>query len=609
LTADKTINAGALISKSPSFSGTGGKIILNSTTQNIVFTYADSSGGFQGGDFTATSPNGNIRAFWFNSESGACFGSSICTAGGSGGLLNISHGGSRSFIIGIPLFNGTLGKVTTGTFTLTPFKFIPKGVGTFTRGDITIGPSSGGGIELLGEALEPPNNKNNKNDQNNLNNQNSNLWKLSNEVEQKLLGISTVLKKQVDLAFQEQDLAQKQDLAKAFDLIERAYASELEIFLGNSLKVKPIDIANAQDILGDIAKRTGSAAVLIYPIVLSDRLEIMVIPPKDKGKPFSISNRDVTQQILNDVLLEFRSDLFDSSSNDYLANAQKLYNWIMRPIDAELQARKIDTVVFVMDSLLRVIPASTLHDGKQFLVERYAIANIPSLRLTRLEDRDRKNSRILAMGLTESVSGFSALPSVEVEIRTINSKLLAGTSLLNKEFTVSNLQAQRLQNDYGIVHLATHGKFVSDNANDSFIQFWDSQLTLERIPRLRFDSPVVEMLTLSACETSVGNNLGISGLAVDSGARSVLASLWAISDAGTAPLMINFYKLFPEAKTKALALQQAQRSLIDGSLRIENNKIIGIQGIPPISLNNNVGKLDLRHPFFWAPFLLIGSWL
>ncbi|MCA6598482.1 MAG: CHAT domain-containing protein [Pseudanabaena sp. M046S1SP1A06QC] len=612
LTADKTINAGALISKSPSFSGTGGNIILNSTTQNIVFTYADSSGGFQGGDFTATSPNGNIRAFWFNSESGACFGSSICTAGGSGGLLNISHGGSRSFIIGIPLFNGTLGKVTTGTFTLTPFKIIPKGVGTFTRGNIAISPSSGGGIELLGEALEPPNNKNNKNnknDQNNLNNQNSNVWKLSNEVEQKLLGISTVLKKQVDLAFQEQDLAQKQDLAKAFDLIERAYASELEIFLGNSLKVKPIDIANAQDILGDIAKRTGSAAVLIYPIVLSDRLEIMVIPPKDKGKPFSISNRDVTQQILNDVLLEFRSDLFDSSSNNYLANAQKLYNWIMRPIDAELQARKIDTVVFVMDSLLRVIPASTLHDGKQFLVERYAIANIPSLRLTRLEDRDRKNTRILAMGLTESVSGFSALPSVEVEIRTINSKLLAGTSLLNKEFTVSNLQAQRLQNDYGIVHLATHGKFVSDNANDSFIQFWDSQLTLERIPRLRFDSPVVEMLTLSACETSVGNNLGISGLAVDSGARSVLASLWAISDAGTAPLMINFYKLFPEAKTKALALQQAQRSLIDGSLRIENNKIIGIQGIPPISLNNNVSKLDLRHPFFWAPFLLIGSWL
>ncbi|MFM6348058.1 MAG: CHAT domain-containing protein, partial [Dolichospermum sp.] len=171
--------------------------------------------------------------------------------------------------------------------------------------------------------------------------------------------------------------------------------------------------------------------------------------------------------------------------------------------------------------------------------------------------------------------GFSALPAVEVEIRNISSELFAGPPFLNKEFTISNLQSQRLQTDYGIVHLATHGQFVSDNANDSFIQFWDSRLTLERIPRLRFDSPVVEMLTLSACETSVGNNLGISGLAVESGAKSVLASLWSISDAGTAPLMINFYKLFPDAKTKALALQQAQRSLIDGSLKIENNKIIG----------------------------------
>ncbi len=579
--AYSSITTNALIAKSDF--GNGGRIDLD-PIGDIVFTYADTSGAIQGGNFRAFSSGGNIRATSTNPLLGSCFGSSICTAGGTGGLVFIRHGGLNPFIIGDPSKNGTLGTVTTGTSTLELGKVIPVGTSIFAQGNIAIAPSGNA-------VLEPPSSDNDK------------VWKLSDVDEQKLLGIRNVLKEQVDLAFQ------KQDLAKAFDLIERAYVSELEIFLGNSLKVKPIDIANAQDILGDIAKRTGSAAALIYPIVLSDRLEIMVIPPKDKGKPFSVSNRADTEQVMNDVLVQYRSELIDSSSNDYLANAQKLYNWIMRPIDAELQARKIDTVVFVMDSGLRVIPPGALHDGKQFLVERYAAVNIAALRLTRLEDRDRKNTRILAMGLTESVSGFSALPSVEVEIRTINSELLAGTSLLNKEFTVSNLQAQRLQNDYGIVHLATHGKFISDNANDSFIQFWDSRLTLERIPRLRFDSPVVEMLTLSACETSVGNNLGISGLAVDSGARSVLASLWAISDAGTAPLMINFYKLFPEAKTKALALQQAQRSLIDGSLRIENNKIIGIQGIPPISLNNNVGKLDLRHPFFWAPFVLIGNWL
>ncbi|WP_287728419.1 CHAT domain-containing protein, partial [Microcystis sp. M53BS1] len=481
--AYSSITTNALIAKSDF--GNGGRIDLD-PIGDIVFTYADTSGAIQGGNFRAFSSGGNIRATSTNPLLGSCFGSSICTAGGTGGLVFIRHGGLNPFIIGDPSKNGTLGTVTTGTSTLELGKVIPVGTSIFAQGNIAIAPSGNA-------VLEPPSSDNDK------------VWKLSDVDEQKLLGIRNVLKEQVDLAFQ------KQDLAKAFDLIERAYVSELEIFLGNSLKVKPIDIANAQDILGDIAKRTGSAAALIYPIVLSDRLEIMVIPPKDKGKPFSVSNRADTEQVMNDVLVQYRSELIDSSSNDYLANAQKLYNWIMRPIDAELQARKIDTVVFVMDSGLRVIPPGALHDGKQFLVERYAAVNIAALRLTRLEDRDRKNTRILAMGLTESVSGFSALPSVEVEIRTINSKLLAGTSLLNKEFTVSNLQAQRLQNDYGIVHLATHGKFVSDNANDSFIQFWDSQLTLERIPRLRFDSPVVEMLTLSACETSVGNNLGISG--------------------------------------------------------------------------------------------------
>jgi len=161
LEAKKSINAGALISKSGQI---GGNIILNSTTQNIIFTYADSSGAIQGGNFRAFSSDGNIRATSTNPLLGSCFGSSICTAGGSGGLLNISHGGSRSFIIGHSSKNGTKGTITTGTFTLTPFNIIPKGVGTFTLGNIAISPSSGGGAELLGEALEPPNNKNNKNE-------------------------------------------------------------------------------------------------------------------------------------------------------------------------------------------------------------------------------------------------------------------------------------------------------------------------------------------------------------------------------------------------------------------------------------------------------------
>ncbi|MFN5205676.1 MAG: CHAT domain-containing protein [Pseudanabaena sp.] len=602
LTADKTINAGALISKSPSFSGTGGKIILNSTTQNIVFTYADSSGVTQGGAFTATSSSGKIRATSKNTESGACFGSSICTAGGSGGLLNISHDGLKPFIIGDSSKNGTLGNVTTGTFTLTPFKIIPKGVGTFTLGNIAISPSSGGGVELL-EAPNNQNNQNNQNDQNNSNNQNSNVRKLSNEVEQKLLGISTVLKKQVDRFLKEEKLD------KAFEAIEKAYISELGIFLGETLKLPTLTINQAQDILSDVSKRSGSPSVLIYPIMLNDRIEIIVIPPKELGKPFHRYTNYASEEEIMTVLNDYRASLRDTSSLDYLEQAQKLYDWVMRPIDAQLQSLKIETVVFVMDSGLRVIPPASLHDGKQFLVERYASANIPSLRVTRLEERDRKNTRVLAMGLTEAREGLSALPAVEVEIRTIANQVLSGTTFLDRDFTVNNLQAQRGKAKYGIIHLGTHGKFLQDRSNESFVQFWDGKLRSSQIPSLRFDQPVIDMLTLSACETAVGNNLGISGLAVESGARSILASLWTVSDAGTAPLMSSFYKAFPDALSKATALRKAQLDLIKGKVKIVNNQIVGVEGLAAIALPKGTGNIDISHPFFWSSFILVGNWL
>jgi CHAT domain-containing protein len=213
------------------------------------------------------------------------------------------------------------------------------------------------------------------------------------------------------------------------------------------------------------------------------------------------------------------------------------------------------------------------------------------------------------MGLTDSVSGFSALPSVDVEIKTIASNVLVGTAFLNKDFTVSNLQDQRQLGKYSILHLGTHGKFVSDNSQDSFIQFWDSRLSLSQIPKLRFDRPAIDMLTLSACQTAVGNNLGLSGLAVESGAKSVLASLWEVSDAGTAPLMISFYKAFPDAIHKAQAVQQAQISLLSGKVNIHNGQITGITGFPNIALPTDSSEIDLSHPFYWSSFILVGNWL
>jgi CHAT domain-containing protein len=346
-------------------------------------------------------------------------------------------------------------------------------------------------------------------------------------------------------------------------------------------------------------------------VIFDDRIEILVISPS--GKIVQKTNTDISKQIILKVISEFRSNLRDDSSQDYLVEAQKLNNWIVKPIETTLQSEKIGTIVFVMDGDLRVIPTATLHDGEKFLVENYAIANVPSFSLAKLEERDRKNSRVLAMGLTQSVQGLSALPAVNTEINNIVSKdnaqsLLTGSSFINEDFTLKNMQAQRKQQDYGIIHLATHAQFLSNKADGAFIQFFDDRLNIRQIPKLNFDNPQVEMLTLSACETAVGKNLGLGGLSVTSGVRSVLASLWPVSDAGTVPLILSFYSRFSDAPSKAVALQKAQLSIIRGEVKIENNKIIGIPGLPIISLPSDSPK-DVNHPYFWSSFVLIGSWL
>ena len=565
--------------------GIGGNITLD-PIGDIVLASANTSGSIQGGNFFASSTGGNIRVTGFvSSVFAACAGASICSAsnsGGTGGQIFLRHGGITPFVIGNSSTNGTTGIVTTGSSTLFLGSIIPVGTSIFAQGNILVAPAGN-------TVFTPPK-----------------ILVKTNTVDTEtndLLAIRDVMKREVDRFLKEEKLD------KAFEAIEKAYVSELGIFLEETLKLPTLTINQAQDILSDVSKRSGSPSVLIYPIMLNNRIEILVIPPKELGKPFHRYTNYSSEEEIITVLTDYRASLRDTSSLDYLEQAQKLYDWVMRPIDAQLQALKIETVVFVMDSGLRVIPPAALHDGKQFLVERYASANIPALRVTRLEERDRKNSRVLAMGLTEAREGLSALPAVEVEIRTIANQVLTGTTFLDRDFTVNNLQAQRGKAKYGILHLGTHGKFLQDRSNESFIQFWDSKLRSHQIPGLRFDQPVIDMLTLSACETAVGNNLGISGLAVESGARSILASLWAVSDAGTAPLMISFYKAFPDAISKATALRKAQLALIKEKVKIVNNQIVGVEGLAAITLPKGTGNVDISHPFFWSSFILVGNWL
>ena len=123
--------------------------------------------------------------------------------------------------------------------------------------------------------------------------------------------------------------------------------------------------------------------------------------------------------------------------------------------------------------------------------------------------------------------------------------------------------------------------------------------------------PVVQLLVLSACRTALGDlnaELGFAGLAVESGAKAALASLWSVSDTGTLLLMINFYQNLKTASIKAEALRQAQIAMLRGRAVLQSRSVI--QTIPAALLPSELqgtNPVDFSHPYYWAAFTVIGS--
>ena len=242
---------------------------------------------------------------------------------------------------------------------------------------------------------------------------------------------------------------------------------------------------------------------------------------------------------------------------------------------------------------------------------------LPSLSLTDISYSGVKRSQVLAMGASEFTKDQNQQPllAVPLEVSTISGKLWQGKSLLNKDFTLENMKRQRAANPFDIIHLATHVDFESGNDKNSYIQLYDSKLRLNEVRQLGWNKPPVELLVLSACKSAFGDEqaeLGFAGLALKTGVKSVVASLWYVSDAGTLGLMTEFYSELKTAPIKAEALRQAQLAMIQGKVRIEGNQIVAVNNNVQLSpelatyLQQNVIG-NLSHPFYWAAFSMIGS--
>ena len=329
----------------------------------------------------------------------------------------------------------------------------------------------------------------------------------------------------------------------------------------------------------------GNTTAIIYPILLADRTELLVgLPTGLKQVSVPVGTETLTKEVR-----EFRRKLEKRTTREYLPHAQKLYDWLIRPIEPDLAAFPIDTLIFVPDGALRTIPMAALNDGKQFVIAKYAVGITPSLNLTDPRPIKREDMKVLAVGVTEAVQGFPALPNVSEELHELQT-LLGSKNLVDHEFLASNFEKALKEEQFSIVHVASHGEFGND-VDKTFLLTFDDKLSLDRLNQMvgvfRFRDDPLELLTLSACDTAAGDDraaLGLAGMAIKAGARSALATLWNINDEAAVDLVVDFYRELKDSSvSRAVALQRAQLKLI-------NNP-------------------RYEHPGFWSPFLMINNWL
>lgn len=386
-----------------------------------------------------------------------------------------------------------------------------------------------------------------------------------------------------DLLLRQASLTEDQASADAYlhgarDAIEAYKAAELRDYFRDEC----VDALQARITTPDSLSPTTA---VIYPIIFADRTELLVsLPTGLKRTAVQVSSATLTQEIRS-----FRRTVEKRTTREYLPHAQQLYDWLIRPLEQDLAALRIHTLVFVPDGALRTIPMAALHDGQRFLIERYAVALTPGLNLTDPHPLNRETIRFLASGLTKAVQGFPALPYVADELTAIRT-LYRGDQLLNDDFKSIRLERELREGQFGILHIATHGQFAPD-ADQTFLLTFDGKLTLSQLDQLvglfRFRQDPLELLTLSACQTGVGDDraaLGLAGVAVKAGARSALATLWFINDEASAALVSEFYRqLRNPSLSKAMALRAAQVKLLQDRI--------------------------YEHPAYWSPFLLLNNWL
>jgi CHAT domain-containing protein/Tfp pilus assembly protein PilF len=411
----------------------------------------------------------------------------------------------------------------------------------------------------------------------------------------------------------------ERELAAGNEEFARFMRELQERFAGSpAMAARLQDLTEAQGLMEDL-RELEDGTVALYTVTAEDRFHVILITPDARVAGTS----EIRVADLNRRVLAFRQAL-DDPRVDPRPLAQELYRILLEPVAPALEAARARTLLWSLDGTLRYIPVAALHDGTQYLVERYRSVVFTPASHSRLKDVPLERWRGIGVGVSRATGDFAALPAVTQELRTIfrgtggsRQGLIEGRVLLDEAFTADAFRAG-LRERRPVVHVASHFRFQPGDETDSFLLLGDgSRLTLDELRTAPNIFGGVELLVLSACNTAVGDSgatgaevEGFAVLAQRQGAKAVMASLWPVADASTRLFMEAFYRArLRRGTTKAEALRQAQLALLRGAAGPAAPRDRGLKGTDGGATTGTspVTGSSYSHPYYWAPFILLGN--
>lgn len=378
------------------------------------------------------------------------------------------------------------------------------------------------------------------------------------------------------------------NLKEVIQINERLQTAQLE----NFLKCGKLDLIALNDI-----PDLNSAYGIIHIIDLDDTIEVIFQSSNRSLHHYSVE-ANIVKDNLSDLLWSLQDQKLPTIDvQQIILPSQALYEKLIAPIASYLPAS--GTLTFILDKSFQSIPMGILYNGKNYLLEQYSIAATLGSRIRYPKPLSKKRFTALIAALSKpspslldrnAPKGVRSLPKAKEEVKDVQSQTQSSLTLLDEKFTTPRLEQEISKNNFPIVHISTHGQFSSDPLKTVLLAY-DKVINIREFDKLlkgkiKTDTDAIELLVLSACQTAKGNKksaLGMAGVAAQAGARTTIATLWLVDADSTALLMEEFYKGLKNAIPKAEALRIAQLALM------KNPKY--------------------AHPYYWAPFLLVGSWL